>query len=234
MKFLNKLLKKGLHGQPISVEEMESFEQTEALRNLKIYISVLLSQKEDGKGASVLCASSYSDEGKSGVAIALAKSVATKNKPCVLIDTDLRKGYTSAHFNADDRPGLCDYLLGQVSLDDVLVQIAPNAFLIPRGSSTPYPYELLGGEKMQQLAQLLKERFSYVIYDSAPVGVVSDALALAPIADGTVVICRQKVSYQGDVKKVIKKLKFFQANVLGVVVSGCDFKLSQHALYAKK
>jgi Mrp family chromosome partitioning ATPase len=125
-------------------------------------------------------------------------------------------------------------LLGQVSLDDVLVQIAPNAFLIPRGSSTPYPYELLGGEKMKQLAQLLKERFSYVIYDSAPVGVVSDALALAPIADGTVVICRQKVSYQGDVKKVIKKLKFFQANVLGVVVSGCDFKLSQHALYAKK
>lgn len=234
MKFWNKLLKKGLHGEPINVEEMESFEQTEALRNLKIYISVLLAQKEGGKGTSVLCASSYSDEGKSGVAIALAKAMSTKKKTCVLIDTDLRKGFTSAHFGADDRPGLCDYLLGQVTLEDVLVQIAPSTYLIPRGSSTPYPYELLGGEKMQELATLLKERFSYVIYDSAPIGVVSDALALAPIADGTVVICRQKVSYEGDVKKAINKLKFFKANVLGVVVSGCDFKHSQHVVYAKK
>ena len=72
---------------------------------------------------------------------------------------------------------------------------------------------------MQTLIDELKKQFNYVVIDTPPVLLVSDALAVASKTDGTVVVCRQNLSYISDVQRSISSLQFAKANVLGVVVN---------------
>jgi Mrp family chromosome partitioning ATPase len=72
---------------------------------------------------------------------------------------------------------------------------------------------------MKNLLQKLREQYDYVIIDSPPLLLVSDALAIAKEADGTVLVCRHEMSFVSDVKSALEKLNFIKCNVLGVVVN---------------
>jgi Mrp family chromosome partitioning ATPase len=72
---------------------------------------------------------------------------------------------------------------------------------------------------MKKLITALKQEYDYVIIDTPPVLVVSDAVALASEVDGTVLICRHQKSYVADIAKTLNTLSFAKANVLGVVVN---------------
>ena len=75
---------------------------------------------------------------------------------------------------------------------------------------------------MKELIQELRKRYDYVIIDTPPVLLISDALALATVTDGTVLVCRHNVSYISDISRALNALEFAKANVLGVVVN--DYK----------
>ena len=206
------------------LNEETPFAVTEAFRNLKMTLSVSLARAQDGSGASFLCTSSYPSEGKTTVAANTALMMAQSDVKVVIVDTDLRAGRLSKFFNVPHAPGLSDYLSGQASLEEVLhqTQINPNLYVICRGTQTVRPYELLADKVMQELDLALKKRFAYVIYDSPPFRLVSDALAVAPIANGTFLVTRHKYSYESDIRAAIDALKFVKANLLGIVVN--DFK----------
>lgn len=203
------------------INDDSPFALTEAFRSLKMTLCVSMAKKNDGLGQSFLCTSSYPDEGKTTVAANTALMLAQSEVKVVLVDTDLRAGRISKFFKIPHTPGLSDYLSGQASLDDVLVQtdVNPNLYVICRGTHTARPYELLADSVMRDLNEELKKRFSYVIYDSAPFRLVSDALAVAPVADGTFLVTRYKYSYQNDIRSALDSLRFVKANVLGIVVN---------------
>lgn len=211
------------------LNEETPFTVTEAFRNLKMTLSVSLARQHDGTGASFLCTSSYPSEGKTTVAANTALMLAQSNVKVVLVDTDLRAGRLSKFFNVPHAPGLSDYLSGQATLEEVLrpTEISPNLFVICRGTQTVRPYELLAADVMKDLNLTLKKRFAYTIYDSPPFRLVSDALAVAPIANGTFLVTRYKYSYQSDIRAAVDALKFVKANLLGIVVN--DYKPEKFA-----
>ena len=202
------------------LNEKTPFDVMEAFRNLKASLSVSVARKSE-KGVAVMATSSFPEDGKTTVVTNLALMFAQSDAKVVLIDADIRKGRVGRYFHRRSTPGLSDYLSGQAKLEDVLKvsDVNENLFVIPCGTHSPRPYELLESEHMQALVEELKTRFDYVIFDTPPVLVVSDAIAMAPYMDGCVLVCRHLVSYVSDIQKSLQTLSFAKVNVLGLIVN---------------
>ena len=207
------------------LNENTSFDVTEAFRNLKASLSVSMPAKQGGTVITIT--SSYPEDGKTTVTANLALMFAMSDAKVVLIDADIRKGRIAKYFKEKTSTGLSDYLSGLVSLDEVLhcTSINEKLSFIPCGTHSPKPYELLESDKMIQLLDELKEKFDYIVIDTPPVLLVSDALAIAPKTDGTVLVCRHNLSYVSDMQRSLSTLNFAKANVLGIVVN--DYRAPQ-------
>ena len=198
------------------------FNVTEAFRNLKASLSVSVPKKENG--VAIMVTSAYPEDGKTTVTTNLALMFAQSDAKVVLVDADIRKGRIAKYFKRKSAPGLSDCLSGQATLEEVIhnSHINENLSYITCGTHSPRPYELLESEEMKKLVQELRTRFDYVIIDTPPVLLISDALALSPSTDGTVLVCRHQVSYISDIERALNTLEFAKAKVLGVVVN--DYK----------
>lgn len=205
------------------LDKKTPFAITEAFRNLKAALSVSV-PKRDG-GVVIMATSAYPQDGKTTVTVNLALMFAISNAKVIIVDADIRKGRVAKYFQEKNVPGLSDYLSGQNTLDEVIRETSAdkNLSYISCGTHSPKPYELLESETMKNLIEELRTRYDYVIIDTPPVLLLSDALAIAPVIDGTVLVCRHQVSYISDIARALNTLSFAKANVLGVVVN--DFKL---------
>ncbi len=198
------------------------FDVTEAFRNLKAALSVSV-PKKDG-GTAIMLTSAYPEDGKTTVTVNLALMFALSNAKVVLVDADIRKGRVAKYFKRKSSPGLSDCLSGQNTLDEVIHQshLNENLSYITCGTHSPKPYELLESNEMKELLQELRKRYDYVIIDTPPVLLISDALALATVTDGAALVCRHNVSYVSDISRALNSLEFAKANILGIVVN--DYK----------
>lgn len=206
-----------------------AFDVTEAFRNLKASLSVSI---PDHKGGSIITVtSSFPEDGKTTVTTNLALMFANSDAKILLIDADIRKGRIHKYFQAKSTPGLSDYLSGLVSMEDILhvSNINENLSFISCGTHSPKPYELLESEKMSQFLEQLRSEFDYIIIDTPPVLLVSDAVAVAPKTDGVVLVCRHNLSYVSDLERSISMLNFAKANILGLVVN--DYHAPQGKIY---
>ena len=218
------------HRKEYLLNEKTPFDVTEAFRNLKASLSVSIPKNKEG-GVTVTVTSSYPEDGKTTVTTNLALMFAMSDANVVLVDADIRKGRIAKYFKHKSSPGLSDFLSGQVPLNDVLhnSHVNDNLFFIPCGTHSPKPYELLESEAMNELIKELKQRFDYVVFDTPPVLLVSDALAIASKTEGTVLVCRHLLSYVSDMQKSLSTLEFAKANVLGIVVN--DYKAPSGKIY---
>ncbi len=210
------------HRQEYLLNDNTPFDVTEAFRNLKAALSVSVPKKNGG--IAIMATSAYPEDGKTTVTANLALMFALSDAKVVLVDADIRKGRVAKYFKHKSTPGLSDCLSGQNTLDEVIHQshVNPNLSYIPCGTHSPKPYELLESNEMKALLEDLRTRYDYVIIDTPPVLLISDALALATVTDGTVLVCRHQVSYVSDIARALNTLQFAKANVLGVVVN--DYK----------
>ncbi len=205
------------------------FDVTEAFRNLKASLSVSVPKKEHG--VAIMVTSAFPEDGKTTVTTNLALMFAQSDAKVVLVDADIRKGRVAKYFHKKSSPGLSDCLSGQISLDEAIHEshINPNLSFIACGTHSPRPYELLESEEMKKLLKELRQRFDYVIIDTPPVLLISDALALATVTDGSVLVCRHQVSYVSDVEQALNTLNFAKSNILGVVIN--DYKAPKVGSY---
>ena len=210
------------HRSEYLLNEDTPFDVTEAFRNLKAALSVSV-PKKDG-GVAIMTTSAYPEDGKTTVTVNLALMFAISDAKVILVDADIRKGRVAKYFKRKSSPGLSECLSGQNTLDEVIHKshVNENLSYITCGTHSPKPYELLESSEMKELIQELRKRYDYVIIDTPPVLLISDALALATVTDGTVLVCRHNVSYISDISRALNALEFAKANVLGVVVN--DYK----------
>ena len=198
------------------------FDVTEAFRNLKASLSVSVPRRKGG--TVIMATSAYPEDGKTTVTVNLALMFALSNARVLLIDADIRKGRVAKYFKCKSTPGLSDCLSGQNTLEEVVHQseVNENLSFITCGTHSPKPYELLESYEMKDLLNELRKSYDYIIIDTPPILLISDALALAPLTDGTVLVCRHNVSYLSDISRALNLLDFSRANVLGIVVN--DYK----------
>lgn len=232
-----RLLEKAHRNRASRIEYMitddVTFEVAEAFRNFKAALTVSMPRKQSDKGVAVMMTSACPEDGKTTVTVNLALMLAMSEAKVVLVDADVRKGRVARYFHKKSAPGLADYLSGLASLDDVTNQAEENENLsyITCGTHSPRPYELLESEEMSNLLQELKQKYDYIIIDTPPLLLVSDALALVPSVDGAVLVCRHEVTYVSDIARSLNKLEFAKAKVLGVVVN--DYKARENLVDTK-
>jgi succinoglycan biosynthesis transport protein ExoP len=162
--------------------------------------------------------SSKPSEGKSTIAASLAISAATSGLKVALIDADLRHPSVSRFFNLEKEKGLVDLLLGAPSENLFRFQGDLKLAVLPSGSKSLNPTDLLGSERMKQLVARLKETFDYVIFDTPPVGPVIDPLIVANLADKTIFIIEWGSTDRELVTASIRQLSNYK-RIGGVVLN---------------
>lgn len=161
-------------------------------------------------------------DGKSTSSSNLAITLAQQGMRCILVDADMRRGSMHTAFDVTPRPGLSEYLLGGLSLEDVIrpVTLAEARFdFIPTGTLPPNPAELLASTRMQALLEHLEGEYDAVIFDAPPLNVVTDAAIIGARTDGVILVVRAGVTDRAAVRYSFDQLKAVHARVLGCVLN---------------
>lgn len=178
------------NGDVVVVRDGENSVAAELFRTLRTNIRFM--QPADVKCPVTLVTSSVNDEGKSYVATNLAVSMALLGKKVALVGMDLRKPTLADYLHLPSQGCMTHYLSDKAyTLDDAIVASAvKNLDVLPAGVVPPNPSELLQSDRVITLFAELRERYDYVVVDSAPVALVSDTFLLSGVADMTVFVVR--------------------------------------------
>lgn len=160
----------------------------ESVRSVRTNLSFLASEK----ASKVICITSeVAGEGKSFVSVNLSSTLALIDKKIILIAADLRRSKLHKTFKLPNDIGLSNYLSNQNSIDEIIIHTSQeNLDFIPSGPVPPNPSELLHTDKMKSLIAELKLRYDVIMIDTAPVGLVSDAIPLIRQSDINVFVIR--------------------------------------------
>ena len=149
----------------------------------------------------ILLTSSMSGEGKSFLSVNLALSLAISGKKVVLMELDLRKPKVSKLLGLSGSKGFTNFVVADIPISSLLqpTTIEPNLFVISAGPIPPNPAELILMEKVTTLFDYLRKEFDFIIVDTAPVGLVTDALLLSKYADANIYVVRQDYTLKDQI-----------------------------------
>lgn len=177
-------------GEHIVVKEGDTSSISELFRLLRTNLQFLLTGKKD---KVVLLTSSISGEGKSFVSVNLATSLALLKKRVIIIGLDIRNPKLAEYIDINSRLGVTSYLASEdVTADQIIIPSGINPLLdvIVAGPVPPNPAELLLSSRLDALFEELRNRYDYIIVDSAPVAMVSDTFSLMRVSDAVIYVCR--------------------------------------------
>lgn len=207
--------------------------QAESYRSIR---TTLLVSAPPGRIKTVLFTSPLAKEGKSSTVSNLAISLAESNKQVVIVDSDLRKPRLAKIFgtNGGYGPGLSGFLSSQLEPSAILSQTTiPNLQIISSGPLPINPIELLTSEKMDSLVAYLKRGFDFVLFDTPPILAVSDALAMAPMADAIVMVARGGQTPLPALRLAKQRLDAHKLRCFGVILNSVDL-IEQDGYYARE
>ncbi len=172
----------------------------------------------------ILVTSSISAEGKTTIAMSLALSAAAAGKQRVLlIDCDLRARSLSKRFNLFDKPGLTDFLTGQVGEDRAVFRAnIPNLTILPAGTTTANPPDILGSERMHTLLLELRENYDAIYLDAPPLLPVIDSVVLSNFAEKIVFVMRWRTTPRSVALRAVQLIENSFQKISGIAVNGAD------------
>lgn len=218
----------------IVVHENKNNLMEEIFRSLRTNLQFLLKQHDK----VIMFTSTTSGEGKTFIASNVAISFALLGKKVVLVGLDVRKPRLAELFEIDDHHhGITNLLVkDEVNWSDVKEQIIPSGIndkldILMAGPVPPNPGELVTRESLDQTMEQLKEHYDYILIDTAPVGLITDTLALGRISNATVYVCRadftQKASF-GLINSLNMEKKLPN---MSIVLNGVDLSKKKYGYY---
>jgi len=211
-----------------------NFAVSEAYKLLRTNIQFSFS--DEGKGHVVGVTSSIQAEGKSSSVANIAYAMAEDGFRVLLMDCDLRRPSIASKLSLARSPGLTNLLVSKGDYRDVIQKCAaaPKLDIITAGDIPPNPSELLGSNRMQKLLEELNSHYDYIFVDLPPVTVVSDALAMAKVLGGVIVVVRGGVAEQKMLAEAMRQLKLVNVRVLGFVYRDTEAAGRKYTKYGKK
>lgn len=174
----------------VAVESHNNSAQAELFRTIRTNLRFMLPDK---KSPVLLVTSALNGEGKSYVAINIAASLALLKKKVILVGMDIRKPTLSQYLHIDFKGHLTSFLLDPtMPLDDMIIPsgAVDNMDVMPSGAIPPNPGELIQSANIEGLFNALRERYDYIVVDTAPLYLVSDTFHLDKYADMTIFVTR--------------------------------------------
>ena len=218
----------------IVVHENKNNQTDEIFRAMRTNIQFMM--KEHDK--VIMFTSATSGEGKTFNAANLAVSFALLGKKVILMGLDIRKPALGRLFEIKDRSIGISILLtmDKVTESDLMSQIRSsginaNLDLLLAGPTPPNPTELLARENMDDIMRMLREKYDYIIFDTAPVGLVTDTLQLAKHADVTAFVCRADYTPKSTFAIVNSMKKEEKLPNLCIVINGIDMSKKKYGYY---
>ncbi len=175
----------------------------EQFRLLRTNLQYFSSNSDSEKGV-ILITSTMKGEGKTFISMNLGAVIALSGKKTILLEFDLRKPRVSKALGIENEAGISTYLTTNVELDELVkpVEGAENLWILPSGPVPPNPAELILNKKVKLLFDKLSQSFDYIIIDTPPIGIVSDARVLSKYSDINFYIIRQRFTLKNQMEFV--------------------------------
>lgn len=202
---------------------------TEAYRTLRT--AILFSTPEQAP-QTMMFTSALESEGKTTTSLNTAIVFARLGSRVLIIDADMRRASCHRRFGVGNDYGLSEVLTGQKAPQDAIKKISvEGVYMLTAGSLPPNPTELLGSKAMQDLLEDCAQSFDYVIVDSPPVMAVNDAVVIAHMVDGVVMVVRAHHTPRKILQRAESRLLQARAHILGVLLNKVDARTDHYATY---
>jgi len=214
------LLKKQ-KGNKIEVFEYPQSYFTESYRKLRTNLQFLSKSNSN----IILVTSTIAKEGKSTIITNLGAIFQLVGYKTIVIDLDLRNPSLHKYFDLDVSGGLSGYLSGRENMSDIIFStLYPNLDIIPVGSIPVNPSELILSDRIEVMLEKLKERYDYILIDSAPIGTSTDTLNLMKYTDINLVIFRANKAKKLYIDKLEKMIVKYNLKNIGLVINAISLK----------
>lgn len=194
--------------------------------------SNIMYSKPDDPYKVILVTSSNKSEGKTTLSANLAISMAETGNRVLLVDCDFRRPRIHSIFGFSASPGLVDLLFEDSDPHQFIHQtLVENVFVLTAGNRPPNPAEINRSRKLRNLIAKLRYEFDYVILDTPPYGIITDAAPLIKLADGIVVVAKFNQTKEGELDHTLDSLNRINANIIGACMTAFDPKKTSGYYY---
>ena len=204
----------------------------ESFRSIRTNVEFITQGKNQ---STILVTGDMQSIGKTFNAINVASIYALYGKKTVLLGFDLRKPKLFKEFGLNNNIGLSSFLSNKEPFDSIIQSTTaiPSLDIITSGPIPPNPAELIASEKCDELFKLLRERYDYIIIDTPPVGLVTDAFLLMKHSDVNLFIVRQGVTNKNIFGTIIKDMES-RGLKMSIVLNGIQTNKGYGYGYGKK
>ena len=198
----------------------------EAFRLLRTNLSFMLPKsKSEQKGKTIFITSTISGEGKSFVSINLAATIALTNKKVLVLGLDLRAPKITDYLNISDKKGVTNFILDDdLQIDELKFNspLVKNVDFISSGLVPPNPSELLLNKRLNNLLEIVKNDYDFIIVETAPISLVTDTLLVADSADMFLYVTR--ANYLDKRMLIVPKTLYKEKKLpnMAIVLNGTD------------
>ncbi len=176
-----------------------------------------------GECSVILFTSALPEEGKSTVMVNLGAALSEMGKKVLLVECDLRKPVLSKFFGLSRDKGLTGVLAGTSTVEESIFGTGyDNLYVLPAGVRPPNPGELVASEEMRALLDEVRGQADYVLMDAPPTLAASDAVAMASMVDGVLIVARYGLADRDSARRVVELLRKVEANILGLVINNIE------------
>lgn len=181
---------------------------------------------------TLMVTSATKGEGKTTVIANLGVIMAEGEQKVIIVETDLRRPNVHNLFGIKSTPGMMNMIFENESPEHAIRQtLIPNLDLLPAGYVPPNPRAVTKSKAFLNIINDLKGKYDFVLLDTSPYGIITDALSMIKESDGIIVAAKFNQTSQVQLKHTLEGLSRINANVVGTVMTHFDYTKSQDYSY---
>ncbi len=204
------------------------FAVVEAYKTARTNLTFLLSAASSN---IITISSAEVSDGKSTTSVNVAIAFSQLGQKVLLIDGDLRRCSLHKKLKIDNEKGLSTVLAGIDKFEDAIKSTSDTLDVLTAGQIPPNPSELLESEAFKNLLEEKAKEYAYIIIDTPPITVVSDALIVGGITKGIILVVREGYTTTDSVDKALSAAQFAGIDVLGVIMNGVNGREKRYKYY---